>query len=65
MYDSFDHIKGHILEWRRCEGIDMEAEDLDRQIHDVIDHVNQLQTKLGDFHRNVSGPETPKPDNIQ
>ena len=57
MYNSFDHIKGHILEWRRCEGIDMEAEDLDRQIHDVIDHVNQLQTKLGDFHRNVAGPE--------
>ena len=65
MYDSFDHIKGHILEWRRCEGIDMEAEDLDRQIHDVIDHVNQLQTKLGDFHRNVSGPENPEPEKIQ
>jgi len=65
MYDSFDHIKGHILEWRRCEGIDMEAQDLDRQIHDVIDHVNQLQTKLGDFHRNVSQPEKPKPENLQ
>jgi high-affinity iron transporter len=64
MYDSFDHIKGHILEWRRCEGIDMEAEDLDRQIHDVIDHVNQLQTKLGDFHRNVSQPEKPDPDSL-
>jgi len=64
MYDSFDHIKGHILEWRRCEGIDMEAEDLDRQIHDVIDHVNQLQIKLGDFHRNVSQPEKPGPDSL-
>lgn len=64
MYDSFDHIKGHILEWRRCEGIDMEAEDLDRQIHDVIDHVNQLQTKLGDFHRNVSQPDNPETEKL-
>jgi high-affinity iron transporter len=60
MYDSFDHIKGHILEWRRCEEIDMEAEDLDRQIHEVIDHVNQLQSKLGDFYQNVSQPENPE-----
>lgn len=61
MHDSFDHIKGHILEWKRCEDIDLEAEDLDKQIHDVIDHVNQLQTKLGDFFQAVSQPSaTPK-----
>jgi len=64
MYDSFDHIKGHILEWRRCEEIDMEAEDLDRQIHEVIDHVNQLQSKLGDFYQNVSQPKKPNPDTL-
>ncbi|MGI9534801.1 MAG: cytochrome c/FTR1 family iron permease, partial [Thermodesulfobacteriota bacterium] len=64
MYDSFDHIKGHILEWRRCEEIDLEAEELDRQIHDVIDHVNQLQNKLGDFYQNVSKPEDTEPENL-
>ncbi|MGI9553369.1 MAG: FTR1 family protein [Thermodesulfobacteriota bacterium] len=64
MYDSFDHIKGHILEWRRCEEIDLEAEELDRQIHDVIDHVNQLQNKLGDFYQNVSKPENTEPENL-
>ena len=64
MYDSFDHIKGHILEWKRCEEIDLEAEELDRQIHDVIDHVDQLQDKLGDFYQNVSKPESSEPENI-
>ncbi len=64
IYDSFDHIKGHILEWRRCEGIDMEAQDLDHQIHEVIDHVNQLQTKLGDFYQNVSQPEKTDPESL-
>jgi len=62
MYDSFDHIKGHIMEWKRCEEIDLEAEELDRQIHDVIDHVDQLQDKLGDFYQNVSGPDRLKPE---
>ncbi len=57
MYDSFDHIKGHILEWKKCEDIDLEAEELDHQIHDVIDHVDQLQNKLGDFYQNVSSPQ--------
>lgn len=57
MYDSFDHIKGHILEWKKCEDIDLEAEELDHQIHEVIDHVDQLQNKLGDFYQNVSSPQ--------
>ena len=59
MYESFDHIKVHILEWRRCEEINLEAEELDRQIHDVIDHVDQLQNKLGDFYHNVAKPDSP------
>lgn len=59
MYDSFDHIKGHVLEWKKCEDIDLEAEELDNQIHDVIDHVDQLQNKLGDFYQNIAPPQRP------
>jgi high-affinity iron transporter len=54
MHEAFDHIKGHIVEWKRCEDIDLEAEDLDKQIHDVIDHVDELETKLVDFFDVVS-----------
>ncbi|MFI5323343.1 MAG: FTR1 family protein [Thermodesulfobacteriota bacterium] len=54
MHAAFDHIKGHIVEWRRCEDIDLEAEDLDRRIHDVISHVDELENKLGDFYTVVS-----------
>lgn len=54
MHEAFDHIKGHIIEWKRCEDIDLEAEDLDKQIHDVINHVDELETKLGDFFDVVS-----------
>lgn len=56
MYESFDHIKGHILEWRKCEEIDLEAEELDHRIHEVINHVDQLQNKLGDFYQDVARP---------
>jgi hypothetical protein len=48
MHAAFDHIKGHIVEWRRCEDIDLEAEDLDKRIQDVISHVDELEDKLGD-----------------
>lgn len=54
MHAAFDHIKGHIVEWRRCEDIDLEAEDLDRRIQDVITHVDELEGKLGDFYTMVS-----------
>ena len=54
MHDTFDHIKGHIIEWKRCEDIDIEAQDLDKQIHDVITHVDELETKLVDFFDVVS-----------
>ena len=54
MHVAFDHIKGHIIEWRRCEDIDIEAEDLDKQIHDVITHVDNLENKLVDFFDIVS-----------
>ncbi len=54
MHAAFDHIKGHIIEWRRCEDIDLEAEDLDRRIQDVITHVDELEGKLGDFYTAVS-----------
>ena len=60
MQAAFDHIKGHIIEWRRCEDIDLEAEDLDKQIQDVVSHVDELETKLGDFYEVVSkNAETP------
>ncbi len=61
MQAAFNHIKGHIVEWRRCEDIDLEAEDLDNQIKDVVSHVDELETKLGDFYSVVSkNSETPK-----
>lgn len=60
MQAAFSHIKGHIVEWRRCEEIDLEAEDLDNQIKDVVSHVDELETKLGDFYDVVSkNTETP------
>ncbi len=54
MHEAFEHIKGHIVEWRRCEEIDLEAEELDRQIQDVIGYVNELENKLEDFFDVVS-----------
>jgi len=54
MQHAFDHIKGHIVEWRRCDEIDLEAEDLEHQIEDVIKHVDELENKLGDFYDVVS-----------
>jgi len=54
MQAAFSHIKGHIIEWRRCEDIDLEAEDLDNQIHEVMSQVDNLETKLGDFYNVVS-----------
>lgn len=59
MHAAFDHIKGHIVEWRRCEDIDLEAEDLDKRIQDVISHVDELEGKLGDFYNAVSGSSKP------
>src|SRR3990172_6510625 len=32
MHEAFEHIKGHIIEWKKCEDIDLEAEELDRKI---------------------------------
>ena len=54
MQAAFSHIKGHIVEWRRCEDIDLEADELDNQIKDVVSHVDELETKLGDFYSVVS-----------
>ncbi len=54
MQAAFSHIKGHIVEWRKCEDIDLEAEDLDNQISEVVSHVDELETKLGDFYDVVS-----------
>jgi high-affinity iron transporter len=54
MHEAFEHIKGHIIEWKRCEEIDLEAEELDRQIQDVIRYVDELENKLGDFYDTVS-----------
>lgn len=54
MQAAFNHIKGHIIEWKRCEEIDLEAEDLDTQIQDVVSHVDELENKLGDFYDVVS-----------
>ncbi|MGH7792764.1 MAG: hypothetical protein ACREOB_10680, partial [Thermodesulfobacteriota bacterium] len=42
-------IKGHIVEWKRCQEIDVEAEELDNQIQDVIGRVDELENKLEDF----------------
>ncbi|NIP30320.1 MAG: hypothetical protein GTO02_09585 [Candidatus Dadabacteria bacterium] len=47
---SFDHIKGHIVEWRKCDDIDLEAEELDQQIHEVADDFDQLKNKLEKFN---------------
>jgi len=49
MHEAFDHIKGHIIEWRRCEEINLEAEELDGQIQDVLKRVDELENRLGDF----------------
>ncbi|HEX3036544.1 MAG TPA: cytochrome c/FTR1 family iron permease [Thermodesulfobacteriota bacterium] len=54
MHEAFEHIKGHILEWRRCKDIDLEAEELDQQIKDVIRHVDDLEGKLEDFFDVIS-----------
>ncbi len=54
MHEAFEHIKGHIIEWKKCEDIDLEAEELDRKIQDVISHVDELENKLGDFFDEVS-----------
>ncbi|MFQ5786652.1 MAG: FTR1 family protein [Thermodesulfobacteriota bacterium] len=59
MHESFDHIKKHIIEWRRCEEIDIEAEELDTQIQGVISHVDKLETKLLDFYDIVSKNKEP------
>ncbi|MDA2918253.1 cytochrome c/FTR1 family iron permease [Desulfobacterota bacterium AH_259_B03_O07] len=59
MHESFDHIKKHIIEWRRCEEIDIEAEELDTQIQGVISHVDELETKLLDFYDVVSKNREP------
>jgi high-affinity iron transporter len=50
MHESFEHIKNHIIEWKRCEDIDIEAEELDNQIQGVINHVDNLEHKLSDFY---------------
>lgn len=50
MHESFEHIKNHIIEWKRCEDIDIEAEELDNQIQGVINHVDNLENKLLDFY---------------
>lgn len=59
MHTAFDHIKGHIIEWRKCEDIDLEAEDLDKRIQDVISHVDELENKVGDFYSVVSKGNPP------
>jgi high-affinity iron transporter len=60
MHAAFDHIKGHIIEWRKCEDIDLEAEDLDRRIQDVISHVDELESKVGDFYTVVTKNNQPE-----
>jgi high-affinity iron transporter len=49
MHEAFEHIKGHIIEWKRCKEINLEAEELDNQIQDVIKRVDELENKLEDF----------------
>lgn len=49
MHEAFEHIKGHIIEWKRCQDINLEAEELDNQIQDVIRRVDELESKLEDF----------------
>ncbi len=53
IYEAFDHIKGHIISWRRCKDIDLEAEDLDKRIQEVMGHVDGLENKLTDFYDDV------------
>lgn len=60
MHAAFDHIKGHIIEWRKCEDIDLEAEDLDRRIQDVISHVDELESKVGAFYTVVTKNNQPE-----
>ena len=54
MQAAFSHIKGHIIEWKKCDDIDLEAEDLDNQIQEVVSHVDELENKLGIFYDVVS-----------
>jgi high-affinity iron transporter len=54
MHEAFEHIKSHIIEWKKCEDIDLEAEELDRKIQGVITHVDELENKLDDFFDVVS-----------
>lgn len=54
MQAAFSHIKGHIVEWKKCDDIDLEAEDLDNQIQEVVSHVDELENKLGIFYDVVS-----------
>lgn len=49
VHEAFEHIKGHIIEWRRCEEINLEAEELDSHIQDVLKQVDELENRLGDF----------------
>jgi high-affinity iron transporter len=49
MHEAFEHVKGHIIEWRRCEEINIEAEELEGQIQDVLKHVDELENRLEDF----------------
>ncbi len=65
MHEAFEHIKGHIVEWRRCEDINLEAEELDNQIQDVLKRVDELENRLEDFFDMVlknketsKGPQT-------
>lgn len=53
MHEAFEHIKGHITEWRRCEEINIEAEEIDGQIQDVLKRVDELENKLEDFFDTV------------
>ncbi|MGH7885864.1 MAG: hypothetical protein ACRENO_09240, partial [Thermodesulfobacteriota bacterium] len=50
---SFDHIKGHIIEWKKCEHIDLEAAELDNQINQASMHFDQLKDKLDKFNLTV------------
>ncbi|MGQ0792619.1 MAG: FTR1 family protein [Deltaproteobacteria bacterium] len=63
MREAFDHIKSHIIEWKKCPDIDLEAEEVDTRIQDVIKRVDDLEGKLDDFFDTiVKNRETsPKP----
>lgn len=64
MQSAFNHIKGHIIEWKKCEDIDLEAEDLDNQIQEVVSHVDELENKLGNFYDVVSKNTEPLPKKV-